>query len=41
MQETDTLLAKLEALEWLQGQMDCFTLETNGEAVVVGYYILP
>ena len=24
MQETDTLLAKLEALEWLQGQMALF-----------------
>lgn len=33
MQETDRLLAELDALEWLQGQIAVFTLEDNSEAV--------
>ncbi len=33
IQETDRLLAELEALEWLQAQIVVFTLEDKSEAV--------
>jgi hypothetical protein len=33
IQETDRLLAELDALEWLQAQISIFTLEDKGEAV--------
>ena len=36
MQETDRLLAEIEALEWLQAQIVVFTLDNN-EAI--GIYI--
>ena len=34
VQETDRLLAELEALEWLQAQIVVFTLEDSNEAAL-------
>jgi hypothetical protein len=39
VREIDRLLAELEALEWLQGQIAMFSHGDNNEAVL-GYWVL-